>query len=606
MKTKNNKRPLIFVLSLVFGSLISLSFIIIMSYNYYKTSKQSHSYINNIQNDLASKTIFKVMDYLNEGNSALRVVSGLTPSLMFDNYENLHKVMQEYIKEKKHLSSIFIADESANFIQVRKEPQFATRIIENINNTRLEKWIHNNKVTFNKPSKYDPTLRPWYKKSQKNEFVISKPYIFESTKKLGLTVSYAKYENKKKVLVSAVDISLNNLLTFVKKEAKKIKGIVLILSSSGDIIVSSQNQNKKNTSLNSIYDLKNNNIVALSAKAYLAKNTTVLDNEGEKYIYVGKQFSPSKNLSWNILIIVPENIVLKGIKESFYEGLFISIFMILLFIFILKKFLKSISLPIEKLTKDIERLVNLDLKHTIDNNSNIYEIKVAQDALIALRIGLNSFSKYVPSDLVKILVKSKKEIKIGGQEKQLAIMFSDIENFTSISEKIPNKDLTKYLSQYFHLMEEIISRNEGTIDKYIGDAVMAFWGAPIDIKNPIHKAVLSALVIQKELEVFNQNLLKNLGFTFKTRIGIHYGKTIVGNIGSSKRMNYTIIGDSVNVAARLENINKVYQTKIIVSSQVYEEIKDHFTCKYLDRIELKGKTIATKIYEVKSLNTSKI
>ncbi|NQY25324.1 MAG: hypothetical protein HRT41_14975 [Campylobacteraceae bacterium] len=604
MKTNNNKRPLIVILSLVFGSLIFLSFIIIMSYNYYKTSKQSHSYINNVQNDLASKTIFKVMDYLNEGNSALKIISGLTPSLMFDNYENIHKVMEEYIKDKKHLSSIFIADEKANFIQVRKEPHFETRIIKKINNVRYETWIRDNKASLKELSKYNPTLRPWYKKALKNQFIISKPYIFESTKKLGITVSYAKYENKKKVLVSAVDISLNNLLIFVKKEAQKIKGIVLIMSSSGDIIVSSQNQGKKNTSLNTIYDLEKNNIVALSAKAYLRNNTTILDKEGEKYIYVGKQFSPSKNLSWNILIIVPEGIVLKGIKESFFEGLFISIFMLLLFILILKKFLNSISLPITKLTKDIERLVDLDLKHAIDNNSNIYEIKVAQDALIALKIGLNSFSKYVPNNLVKILVKSKKEIKIGGEEKQLAIMFTDIEGFTSISEEISNQDLTKYLSQYFHLMQEIISRNEGTIDKYIGDAVMAFWGAPLDIKNPIHKAVLSALEIQKVLEIFNTNLFKNFGFSFKTRIGLHYGKTIVGNIGSSKRMNYTIIGDSVNVAARLENINKVYQTKIIVSSQVFEAIKDDFTCKYLDSIELKGKSVATKIYEVKSLNTA--
>lgn len=594
---------MIVILSLVFGSLVSLSFIIIMSYNYYKTSKQSYSYIKNVQNNLASKTILRVMDHLNEGNSALRIISTLTPSMMFDNYENIHNVMKEYIKDKKYLSSIFIADEKANFIQVRKEPYFATRTIENINNLRYEKWMRNDKITFNDISKYNPTLRTWYKTAQNNEYIISKPYIFESTKKLGLTVSYAKYVNKKKVLVSAVDISLNNLITFVKKEAENIKGIVLIISSSGNIIVSSQNQGKKNTSLKSIYDLKKNNIVAISAKEYLADNVnTILSNDkGEKFIYAGEYFSPSKKLSWNILIIVPEDIVLKGIKESFFEGLFISVFMLLLFIIILKIFLNSISLPITKLTKDIERLVDLDLKHSIDNNSNIYEIKVAQDALIALKIGLNSFSKYVPSNLVKILVKSKKEIKLGGEEKQLAIMFSDIESFTSISEEISNQDLTKYLSQYFHLMQEIISRNEGTIDKYIGDAVMAFWGAPLDIKSPIHKAVLSALEIQKDLELFNATLFKNFGFSFKTRIGIHYGKTIVGNIGSSKRMNYTIIGDSVNVAARLENINKVYQTKIIVSSTVYEAIKDDFECKYLDSIELKGKTIATKIYEVKTL-----
>ena len=114
---------------------------------------------------------------------------------MFDNYENIHKVMEEYIKDKKHLSSIFIADEEANFIQVRKEPHFETRIIKKINNVRYETWIRDNKASLKELSKYNPTLRPWYKKAIKNQFIISKPYIFESTKKLGITVSYAKYEN---------------------------------------------------------------------------------------------------------------------------------------------------------------------------------------------------------------------------------------------------------------------------------------------------------------------------------------------------------------------------------------------------------------------------
>ena len=117
----------------------------------------------------------------------------------------------------------------------------------------------------------------------------------------------------------------------------------------------------------------------------------------------------------------------------------------------------------------------------------------------------------MPSDLVKILIKSKKEIKIVGSEKNLAIMFTDIESFTTISEKLLTKDLTQYLSEYFDVMEKVISSHEGTIDKYIGDAVMAFWGAPLDIEDPIEKAVRSSLILQEKLLVFNHWITYHCG-----------------------------------------------------------------------------------------------
>ena len=128
-----------------------------------------------------------------------------------------------------------------------------------------------------------------------------------------------------------------------------------------------------------------------------------------------------------------------------------------------------------------------------------------------------------------------------------------------------------------------------------------FWGAPLDIVDPIEKAVRTSLILQEKLLVFNDELFQKTGVRFNTRIGIHYGKTLVGNIGSNDRMNYTIIGDSVNVAARLENINKVYKTKIIISYEVYKKIASKFEIVYLDELELKGKSISTKIYEVRGL-----
>ena len=259
---------------------------------------------------------------------------------------------------------------------------------------------------------------------------------------------------------------------------------------------------------------------------------------------------------------------------------------------------KKISKPIIELSKNIDKLRELELDIKIKNDSIIYEINVAQNALISLKKGLISFKKYMPSELVKILIKTNQEAKIGGNEKNLAIMFTDIANFTSIAEKIEPKELTLQLSQYFDVISNIIIKYEGTVDKYIGDSVMAFWGAPIDIEKPIEKSILASQEIIKEINKLNKKWENENKPIFETRIGLHYGKTLVGNIGSSERMNYTIIGDSVNITSRLESINKNYGTNIIISENIYKNIKDKIVARFLDKIALKGKKEGIKIYEL--------
>ena len=590
-------------LSTVFISILLLSFVIIMSYNYYKSSLHSYAYINKVTDELALKTISRTSAYLNDANTPLRVISSITPSEIFSNYENTLSVMNEYIHTNKHLASIFIGDKNGNFFQVRREPAFALRIIKKQDDVFMDTWTYDNNKIVKKLATYDARTRTWYKDAKKNKISISEPYLFSSTGKLGITVYYAFYENEKKSYVVASDISLSSLSSFIKNEAKSIGGVISLISSIGDIIVSSEDVINKNSLLKNINKLDFNNVTIQSAKAYLNGNKTgrFKDKEGDTYVYIGKNFNPSENLSWNIVISVPEGKILEGVNNTFFETLIISFIILILFLLIALKISQGLSKPIIRLSEDIKNLEQLDLDILIDNSSTITEINTAQNSLISLRLGLKSFSKYMPSDLVKILIKSKKEIKIGGSEKNLAIMFTDIESFTTISEKLLTKDLTQYLSEYFDVMEKVISSHEGTIDKYIGDAVMAFWGAPLDIEDPIEKAVRSSLILQEKLLVFNDELFKKVGVRFNTRIGVHYGKTLVGNIGSNDRMNYTIIGDNVNIAARLENINKVYKTKIIISNEVYEKISSKFDIVYLDELALKGKSISTKIYEVKGL-----
>ncbi|MDZ7659579.1 adenylate/guanylate cyclase domain-containing protein [Fodinibius sp.] len=182
---------------------------------------------------------------------------------------------------------------------------------------------------------------------------------------------------------------------------------------------------------------------------------------------------------------------------------------------------------------------------------------------------------------------------MGGQKKRLTVLFSDIAGFTSISEKKEPEELVSFLNEYLGAMTDIIFEHSGTVDKYIGDAVMAFWGAPISQENHAELACRSTLkMMQKVKELAPQET------NIRSRFGIATGDMIVGNIGSYNRFNYTVLGDTVNLAARLEAANKMFGSSIMIAEHTYQEVKDIFYARQLDFLIVKGKTKPVRVYEL--------
>ncbi len=210
-----------------------------------------------------------------------------------------------------------------------------------------------------------------------------------------------------------------------------------------------------------------------------------------------------------------------------------------------------------------------------------------------------AFSQYVPDKIVENLIDNPEQLKLGGEQRELTILFSDIADFTSISEKMIPADLVSLLNEYLTEMTRIIIENDGTIDKYIGDAILAEFGAPVMIEKHADSAVVSAILIQRKLNELNLGW-KERGYSeIHSRIGINTGNVIIGNMGSEQVFDYTAIGDSVNLAARLESANKFYNTKILISEFTNKKINsDLFRVRLLDLIKVKGKETAVKIYEV--------
>ena len=164
-------------------------------------------------------------------------------------------------------------------------------------------------------------------------------------------------------------------------------------------------------------------------------------------------------------------------------------------------------------------------------------------ALHSMQAGLQSFSRYVPSNLVRQLVDSGEVARLGGERKQLAILFSDVANFTTMAEEVEAEVPMQHLSEYLEVCSQVLTEEGATIDKYIGDAGMAFWGAPNDDARPTERACISALRCQSAIQTMNTEWIQEGKPALPTRFGVHVGTTVVGNIGSSDRMNYTVIGD---------------------------------------------------------------
>ena len=231
--------------------------------------------------------------------------------------------------------------------------------------------------------------------------------------------------------------------------------------------------------------------------------------------------------------------------------------------------------------------------------------------MIRLYVALNrekqfvrqAFSTYLSSAVVTELIADPAKLCLGGEKKEMTVLFTDLRSFSSISENMDPTLLVLMLNKYFTTMSNIIMDNQGTIDKYIGDGIVAFFGAPIYREDHAALACFSALAMKQAEDELNSQLLAEglISVPLFTRIGINTGEMVAGNMGSQTKMNYTVMGNAVNIAARLEGANKQYQTSIIISEFTKNKIGDVFLCRRFDRLRVVGIEKPVQIYELRGI-----
>ncbi|MDD5712658.1 MAG: CHASE2 domain-containing protein, partial [Smithellaceae bacterium] len=209
-----------------------------------------------------------------------------------------------------------------------------------------------------------------------------------------------------------------------------------------------------------------------------------------------------------------------------------------------------------------------------------------------------AFQYYLTASVINEMLQDPSKLKLGGDKKDLSVLFSDIRGFTTVSEKLAPEELVHLLNEYLTAMTDIVFKYDGLLDKYMGDAIMAVYGAPLDQPDHALRACRTAIDMMQELHSLQKKWSSEGRPVLNIGIGINSGDMVVGNMGSEMRFDYTVMGDSVNLGSRLEGINKEYGTNIVISEYTYKAVQDALFCRELDAVRVKGKHLPVKIYEL--------
>ncbi len=331
----------------------------------------------------------------------------------------------------------------------------------------------------------------------------------------------------------------------------------------------------------------------------------------KNYLFTHNKIHPFPNIQWDTYTFTDVMDISNSLDYLSTIIIWIFFAIVLLFIFLLQYISKIISSPLGMLSTMMESFskhLKLDKNFESESRVVVTEIDNIGQVYNNLQNGFRSFKKFVPDVIVQRSMSSSflNNERLGSnmQKKQVSILFSDIEDFTSISESLEPEVLCRCLEVYFSAMSEEIGNNQGLIDKFIGDAVMALFGAFSGAEEKqaevARQALTAALGMREKTEQINRQIQRDIdaGVSFRTRIGISSGEAMIGILGSTRRLNFTAIGDRVNLASRLEGVNKQYGTNIIVSKRSKELTQDIFVFRYLGSINVRGKTEAEKVYEL--------
>lgn len=617
-------------ISMLFMILILPVLVLIMTYSYYANSRSLISLGNTQIERAKDDSIYVATNLLEPVAGTLRIIAEVAASNPgYFRTEQSRDLLFQALTSADQIDAIYTSFEDGYHRVVtrmdanrrrsdRRIPEavnwhssyidaFSGAPIRQRHRTFFDVWP-NPILQYDDATDVDIRKLPHYTAAKRTRsFVIADPSVNPDTRFPVISVGYPIIaSNDEFIGFVGANITFDILARYLATHKTSPNSITFIMDHSGQIIAHPDPASGVQTVqlklvLANVADLADQ-ATALAGQAHLASDADRLSFSvpatGEDYIAVFSRFPPSFQKPWEVAIVLPVDDFVGGLKQTNRNLAILIVALIFVEVLLIAIAAKRIAKPIERVSQEMQELQSLQFSPADAPRSMIAEIFHLQQAANLMSNSLRSFAAFVPIGIVRQLVNTGRPLTISGESRFLTIFFSDLEDFSTVSERLSPEELVRQASSYFEVVVGALTQESATIDKFIGDSVMAFWGAPVEVSDQVYRACVGALRAAHRVGRLNLEWARDGRPQMRVRIGLHCADVVVGNVGSSERLSYTVMGDGVNVASRLEGINKIFQTTICISDSVYNAVADRIIARPIQFASVKGRESKVMVYEL--------
>jgi adenylate cyclase len=597
------------------------------------TRSAASSFIDTVA-QLSADRINTRLKAVSDSLDILRGIPSAQNATLVDN-PRLYALMASMLRNNRQLYSLYMGYDDGTFLELeaidRADEKVRTRagvpkdakfrlllIAKAAENGRLvssTKYLTESLASITQtpgPTDYDPRSRPWYRDAfGPHASLLTDPYIFVSTGEVGYTLRMPIAAGRHGVV--AGDISLEEAATMLRNQQLGQSGRAFLFDSMGRVVAHPDMEKLLEAStrrgpgelprLDAIDDIGLSAAIA-SWQATGSTQQFFNDSHGRVYAASFRRIETAGTANLNFGLFAPVDEFYAKIENERRALFAVAVGLVLAALPIAFWIGSMLSRSLRMLAQETDSIQRFEFTSVPQLHSPIREIDDLGRSVFTMRTLVQTFSSFIPKRLVQQLVETGDAITLGGERREVSVLFTDVENFTSMTERANPDHVMRFTSRYFAAFSEAITAANGTVDKFIGDAIMGIWNAPIEDPQHVAHACAAVLACIKANYRLNADFDQEGWPAYRTRFGLHAGDAVVGNIGSPDRMNYTVLGATVNLAARLESLNKSYGTTALVSEAVKQQAGPSFVFRSVDRIRPKGFEDEFPVFELCGMKDS--
>ncbi|WP_084646705.1 adenylate/guanylate cyclase domain-containing protein [Mesorhizobium sp. WSM2561] len=614
-------RPLQTLLAVTTVSLILIVSAALIGLNYYRSRAAAVEDAETSMRVFSARLVERFNALSNQTTASIGIVASVPNAFLSappERSDDKARLLREIISRAPHLDGAYAGYPDGSFFHVvnlatpgwtdaLSAPEgavFAIRILRPNRDSTIETVTFQDAggkaIADNAPMRfdYDPRTRPWYKAAVDIVNPVSiGPYQMATTGKLGMTVAQSHSGNRR--IVIGADIILDTITDFLAAERITPRTVAFIVDTSGNPVIHSNREFMQRLMSDTRSGDGDAIVDSIRSDDSWTDAPRVIEADGQNFLVLVTPLRSALLLAQHrIVVAAPLAELTLDAHRSLIHALLISAMVVVGAILLALVVSRVITKSLHLLTDSAQRLQSLDFATPVDVRSHVTEITSLSRAMNRARDAIFTFALYVPKEFVRKGIQSGSFTGRTASRQEVTALFTDIYDFTTISEAYSPEQVVEMLSEYFDIFEDAVTEHNGSVIQFLGDSVFAMWNAPVPDENHAENACRAAVEVERRLKLFNQSQRADGLPEFRTRFGIHTGQAVVGSVGARERLQYTAMGDTINVASRLEGMNKTYGTTILASEAVHGGCSRVIHFRSLGTAQAKGRTGSITIYEV--------